>query len=588
MRNPYIKEKVAALLESRWGRILDAGKAIKDPGVRYSVAVLLENQRQYMARSGMLNEVGTTADVTGLPTTIFPIIRRVYPNLIANEIVGVQSMTSPSGVVFYMQYYSPTGKSIYGQTKTSDNELLVWNQTTGRFAFDESYASTFTRNEYHAPVSGSATFSGSTIKVTPEGGGTGSSKLGGDAKLAAMVVDGTITTTSNIIVLRCFYRGQLVAQNSYAYSGGTYTGTATGTYTPGTGWTEAPVFTNTAFAFAGTESEGDLEIYADYNYQAITGRKTAQGGADKGSAYNNEGDADYGFANSGNFPIPEMELKIFQDQVKATKKALKTSWTIEDEQDMKAFHNIDVEKELVTVMGSEMALEIDREIVTDIRDNVGFEMVHDWSTANVPGIPSATHPGLGMVYDDLAKALCSTLMAASFEVHKRTMRGAANWAIMSPVLAARFTALNTFKYSGSPGENTGNLGMKTEGTVNGMIKLITDPLTYNNQITLGYKGSGFMDTGYFYCPYIPVTQIDTFTDPGDLTKRKAIMTRYGKIMIKRGENYYGSVVVTNIPDTFVRFYNGPRAGVTEPAQIGALRSFATDNAVTTSRGLVGN
>ena len=90
MANSYIKEKISRLLENRWGSVLDAGSPIKNQETRYNTAVLMENQRQYMARTGMLNEVGTTADVTGLPTTIFPIIRRVYPNLIANDIVGVQ------------------------------------------------------------------------------------------------------------------------------------------------------------------------------------------------------------------------------------------------------------------------------------------------------------------------------------------------------------------------------------------------------------------------------------------------------------------------------------------------------------------
>lgn len=581
MRNSYIKEKVAMILEQRWGQMLNAGKPITGFENRYNTAVLLENQRQYMARAGMLNEIGTTADVTGLPTTIFPIIRRVYPNIIANDLVGVQAMTSSTGAIFYLQYYSPTGKSIYGQGKTQDEELLVWNANTGRFALDESYSGTLTRNEYHKPVAGSTTFAGSSITTTPEGGGSGSSLIGGDAKLTAIAM----APATNVIILRCFYRGRLVSSNTLTKTGGTaanaaktYTSSTTGTYVTGTGFTVAPVFTNANFSFTGTELERDIEIYADYNYQTGVTSQT-------GNAYNAEGDGTYGYNDAGNFPVPQMELKIFSDQVKVTKRAIKTAWTLEDEQDMKAYHNIDVEKELVTVMSSEIAAEIDREILTDLQNNVGFEVTHDWATGNVPGLPSTTHPGLGMTYDDLAKALVATIMAASNEIYRRTMRGSANWVVVNPTLSARFEALNQFKYTGNPGDSQGNLGMATVGTLNGQIKVVKDPLKMNNQILMGYKGGSFMDTGYVYCPYIPVTQVDTFTDPGDFSKRKACMTRYGKTMLKRGYNYYGSVAVANTPDVFTHFYQ-PVGTMLQGAQSGPLRNYATDNALSTSQGIV--
>ena len=577
MRNSFVKEKVAMILEQRWGQMLNAGKSINGFESRYNTAVLLENQRQYMARAGMLNEIGTTADVTGLPTTIFPIIRRVYPNIIANEIVGVQALTSPTAAIFYLQYYSPTGKTIYGSTKTQNDELLVWNANTGRFALDESYSGTLTRNEYHKPVDGSTTFGGNTITTTPEGGGTGSSLLGGTVKLKAIAM----SNNTNVIILRCFHRGRLVASNTYTASGAvgaaadkTYSNGSLGTYHTSNGWTTPPNFTNTAFSFSGQELERDVEIYADYNYQTGV---TSQ----SGNAYNAEGDGTYGYNDAGNFPVPSMEMRIFSDQVKVTKRALKTAWTIEDEQDMKAFHNIDVEKELVTVMSSEIAAEIDREILTDLQNNVGFEIQHDWATGNVPGLPSTTHPGLGMVYDDLAKALVSTITAASNEIYRRTMRGAANWIVINPTTSARFEALNQFKYNGNPGDTQGNLGIAVVGTLAGGIKVIKDPLRMNNSILLGFKGGSFMDCGYVYCPYIPVTQIDTFTDPGDFTKRKACLTRYGKTMVKRGYNYYGSISVVNTPDIFTHFYQ-PVGSMLQGAQSGPLSNYATDNPLTTN------
>jgi len=505
-------------------------------------------------------------------------------------------MTSPSGVVFYLQYYSPSGKSIYGNTKSDDDgELLVWNQNTGRFALDESYSLNLTRNEYHPIIANSATFATNTITVTPAAGnGTAATTIAGDTKIVALLAASDLTAyvaatgVGNSIVIRCFYQGVLVdttrlgyvSAGSYTAAQGAVTTTDVGTYVAGTGFTVAPSFTNTAFTFTGTEAESEIEIYIDYDFAVLNNN-----GSDLGNAYNAEGDAVYGNNDSGNFPIPEMEFRIFQDQIKATKRALKTAWTIEDEQDMKAFHNIDVEKELVTVMSSEIAAEIDREIITDLRNNVGFEMLHNWATGNVPTLPSTPHPGLGMGYQDLAIALCSTLTAASNEVYRRTMRGAANWAIMSPTLSARFEALNQFKYTGSPDETQANLGMAVVGTVNGSIKIIKDPLTMNNKITLGMKGGSFMDVGYVYAPYIPVMQIDTLTDPADLTRRKAVLTRYGKTMLKRGYNYYGSVAVTNTPDVFTH-YCSPRGTVMNGAQSGPLRSFASDNALSPTNSLI--
>jgi hypothetical protein len=586
--NSYVNKRIAAILEQRWGNILNAGKGISSPAVRYNTAVLLENQRQYMERNGLLNEVGTTADVTGLPTTIFPIIRRVYPNIIANDIVGVQPMTSPSGVVFYMQYYSPTGKTLYGADKTSDaaenGELLTWN-SPGRFALDESYASTMTRNELITPgtgdsISGAGSVLTIDLSVSPK-------KVAGNAKLETLKA--SLINDLNKIVLRVFYKSQFFGEqvlylNDLISDGEYYTATnhgGTKTYTTGLGFIAALSLSNAAFDFTGvTVSTSDVEIYADYTYQVgVTGAT--------GHQYNAEGDATFGANDSGNFPIPEMELRIYQGSVNATKKALKTAWTIENEQDMKAFHNLDVEKELVTVMSSELAAEIDREIITDLRNNVGFTMVHDWQTANISGVGTATGgSGLGLHYQDLATALATTILAGANQIYRRTFRGAGNWTIMSPVLSARLEALNIFKYNGGADADKGGLGIESVGTLNGQIKVIKDPLTYNNQILMGYKGGSFMDVGYVYCPYVPVTQIETLTDPGDLTRKKAVVTRYGKLLVKRGYNFYASISVTNTPEAFTNYY-APVATQLNGATIGGLPGYTSGkNQLTGTHSLV--
>jgi hypothetical protein len=115
-----------ALLESRWGETKDALLEGLSGSKRTSMSVILENTRKYLAESAT---AGSTAasNIATLNRVILPVIRRVMPTVIANEIVGVQPMTGPVAQIHTLRvrYADSVGdSSSFGTPTTAGDEAL--------------------------------------------------------------------------------------------------------------------------------------------------------------------------------------------------------------------------------------------------------------------------------------------------------------------------------------------------------------------------------------------------------------------------------------------------------------------------------
>lgn len=460
-------------LESRWSStgILDG---INDRYLRSATAVLLENQR-------LINEVSTdSSDVAQFKRISIPLVRRIYPQLIANKIVSVQPLLGPTGLVYYLRFrYSSNKGSVRGASNNGgfpgDDVNSLQQLADGTANLSIYYSSQFVQNENHTDT-GLTTTTSFVLEHTP-------------------VLAGTITGS--------------------IYDGGTMVQTFS---------------VNSAGTFTFTTVDGSLQLVTSATIDLATGLMTLEWNGAPGI---NNVTTSYEYNMECNQDLPEINLVIESEEIAAKTRKLKAVWSYEAQQDLRSQHNLDAEAELTAVLAQEINLEIDREILSDLRNNAGTVAAWDYSTA------------LGETVKEKYESLYVKVVEVSNVIHRKTLRGGANFIVTSPEVASVFETA-TAGFAPAPSETfTSSLGVQYVGTINNRWRLYKDPLFPTNQLLMGYKGDSYMDSGYFYCPYVPLTQTPTVLDPESFCPRRGILTRYGKKLLREGSKFYARLSIAN-------------------------------------------
>jgi hypothetical protein len=300
--------------------------------------------------------------------------------------------------------------------------------------------------------------------------------------------------------------------------------------------------------------------------------------------------------------IPEMTFHIEQEAVVAQTRKMRALWTLEASQDLKAYHNLDLERELTDLLSKELQLEIDRELVEDLRmiaygmhgKNLGgvnqnimdSNYINMGTTGGFPGLDgnsaaTGTFVPAQFTYDfsgsqgagtntefgsaktdsnifvidfsqdtvnlyprhvgEVYSNLLAIINLASQDIYRTTMRGPGNWLLTSPLVASLLESAAKLEGGVMPNDGPTNVGRNSieyKGKFMGRYDLYVDPMYPTDEILVGYKGSNAMDAGYVYSPYIPLQQLPTITDPESFQPRKGILTRYGKVQIEPMNRFY--------------------------------------------------
>lgn len=465
----------ARVLEGLWKKtgLLDG---IDDKFTRATTSVLLENQR-------LMNEVATdTSDISQFKRISIPLVRRIYPQLIANKVVSVQPLLGPTGLVYYMRFRYSSNK---GATRGADNNggfpgddvNSLQQLASGDANLDIYYSHQFVQNETTSTDDGLDTLAVfNPLEHTP-------------------ILAGTVTGT--------IYDGATAVQTFVVSETGTFTFSLLGA--PATFVTAGSLnLTTGELTLTWNLAPGDNHVVINYEY-------------------NMECNAD----------LPEINLVVESEEIAAKTRKLKAVWSYEAQQDLRSQHNLDAEAELTAVLAQEINLEIDREVLTDLRNNAGTVAAWDFNTS------------LGDTIKEKYESLYIKVVEISNVVHRKTLRGGCNWLVTSPEVASIFETA-TAGFAPAPSETfTSSLGIQYVGSVNNRWKLYKDPLFPTGQILLGYKGDSYMDSGYFYCPYVPLTQTPVVLDPESFCPRKGILTRYGKKLLREGAKFYARLSIAN-------------------------------------------
>lgn len=483
---------LAEQYEKKWEPLL--GENLK--GYNRSVtAILLENQLEYIDRNrGMLTEASVSGDVAGPERVLLPIVRRFYPALVANKLVGIQPMTTPSSLVFYLRYYYTFNK---GKTVAGD-EFIGVPGSPGPYAgwaYDPYYSSTEVELD---------------VDINTYAGGT--THTGAIA---------TADISKNLTWLNQLGSGNVVTSNGW---GAYVTSQSDAGSASSTGEVDHRVEI-TSIAINKTTGSVDLTFESELSQNS-----------------DNSYPDDLTIFVYGDFEfreeLPEVDLRILSESVTARTRKLKTKWSNEAEQDMKIIHNIDAEKELIALLSNEIALEIDREILRDLLMQSFLKEVYNFKSISQQ-----------FDYMNPSKGIADRIVQLANKIYKYTKLGVGNWIVTSPEVAAKLETIQGFEPANMDGtDNTTNeqFGISFCGKLNKRISVYKDAIFPASKVLLGYKGENFMQSGYFYCPYVPVQMTPTIIDPEDFTPRKGLMTRYGKILVDGGQYSYGQLTVTNL------------------------------------------
>jgi hypothetical protein len=560
--------KEGAALRAKWE---DTGllEGLDSETTKNGMAVLLENQAKQLLKEASSMAAG---DVEGFAAVAFPIVRRVFGALIANDLVSVQPMSLPSGLIFFLDFVhsdqgpkvlgAEAGDSLYGGAKVASAITGGVDLTQAGGAEKSFYA---LNNGMSSPTGSATVDAADTAVLAAESGEVGSGDLNIDkavrfdpdlpsgswvqvvtVPVASLEAGGELKLNRSDLVAVRLSEAQAAALTSGSLVRRLTQKAADAAGNPAVGdkYTHLKLvfLANSAAAHAGlgTQVNGALELEFPVDDNLDNGSAL---GAVKGVqqwTFENEQD------------LPELDIKIDSVAVTAKTKKLKVKWTPELGQDLNAYHNLDAEVELTSIMSEQIALEIDREILEDLIKGATAGTFY-WSRRPGKFVERATGAAIDQstgVADFTGnvsmwyETLLETVNDVSAQIHRKTLRGGANFLVCGPEVAAVLEMTAGFRAKVAPDDATGSAGAVNVGSISKKWDVYVDPYFPRNVILVGRRGAQFLESGYVYAPYVPLQVTPTIFGIEDFVPRKGVMTRYAKKMVR--PDMYGLVVVQDL------------------------------------------
>ena len=569
-----LSQEGAALL-SKWEKT-GLLEGLGNDRTRNSMARLLENQAKELLRETSAMAAG---DVEGFAAVAFPIVRRVFGGLIANDLVSVQPMSLPSGLVFFLDFTVSdetggklgmlSGNSLYGggavgSQITGGVSLSGLNAENSFYALNNGYSSPTGSGVISVTALTSGTFGGTWDTVGA--GGVGDKLVRYDPAFTSGTTNCLVASVTaadlsqlNLDNLISISASQGLAGAAQVRRLAQWSGSNGGLYDPGTDAknTILLVFASVDGSARPNEMSSSFCGATETLVWAIKDDFVNVGGDNVGAVVGDptwglEQATDTATENSDATFIPEIDIKVDSVSITALTKKLKAKWTPELGQDLNAYHNLDAEVELTSILSEQIALEIDREILEDLIKGATAGRYY-WSrhagrfvnrlTGQEVGATTSTPDFTGTV-SEWYETLVETINDVSAQIHRKTLRGGANFIVVGPEVANVLEFTAGFRASVTADADRGTVGAVKVGALSKKWDVYVDPYFPRNIVLVGRKGGSFLESGYVYAPYVPLQVTPTIFGTEDFVPRKGVMTRYGKKMVR--PDMYGLVVVVNL------------------------------------------
>jgi hypothetical protein len=525
-------------LKSKWEKTgLLEGMKERD---QHSMAVLLENQAKQLLDEA--TQTGTSSGSEEWSGVALPLVRRIFGEIASKEFVSVQPMNLPSGLIFFLDFkYGSAqgvqagqgaegfaGRSLFGGTNATGSATNFGrtNSATNGLYGEGRYGYSVNDGKVTATVTAQASASWSDVGF--EGTLSGSTTTPAVANQDRFQVVKLTIPKANISAT-----ADTDAVRSFLVDGGVHSNLNQFNYVSGTNvvlFVSASLAQRAALANAGTAAVVYSEVPVAYD----------------------RGDFEDSTANAaGNtttaLDIPEIDLELKSEAIVAKTRKLKAVWTPELAQDLNAYHSIDAEAELTSMLSDYISLEIDLEILDMLKSNaltteywstnVGEEYVNGaWS--NIGGASNAYTKNAWF------QTLGVKLNKVSNKIHQLTLRGGANFIVASPDVCTILESIPGFSVNADKDALQFAAGVTSVGSLSNRYTVYKNPYMTSNEILLGYRGNNFLETGAVYAPYVPLIMTPLVYDPQNFTPRRGVMTRYAKKMVR--PEYYGKIYVKDL------------------------------------------
>lgn len=483
---------------------------------RDTMAMMLENQaKQIVAEANTTGTGGTFTAGQGeqWAGVALPLVRKVFAQIAAQDFVSVQPMNLPSGLVFYLDFKYGTAKNgrtdganMYGNVSTANDKMSVDEEVAGGLYGAGKFGYTINENTKAIQV---ATDSATSASVHYD-----AAKNPADYLLVTTDLSNTGFDNTGVRAFQLLSGSTNVTNYpEYTYTSGNYV----------------------TFVVKKT----DL---------TVTGSVTGSVLYHKQPTDNARGDFEAGAtaAVDTSITIPEIDVQLASESIVAKTRKLKAQWTPEFAQDLNAYHSVDAEAELTSILSEYISMEIDLEILDMLI--TGAVTTERWSAENNKfWNGTAWTTGTSDYYNTQGgwfQTLGTKMQKVSNKIHQKTLRGGANFAVVSPAVATILESIPGYAAATDGDKQEFAMGVQKVGALANRYKVYKNPYMTENIVLMGYRGSQFLEAGAVYAPYIPLMMTPLVYDPETFTPRKGLMTRYAKKMIRN--EFYGKIFVSDL------------------------------------------
>lgn len=510
-------------------------EGIKGETEKAGMAQLLENQARQLVREA--SQTGTAEGSEEWAGVALPLVRRIFAEFAAKEFVSVQPMNLPSGLVFYLDFKYGTNQ---GNMFDGDNDDPV---TANGHPFgpaesaDSMFGVTNTSEDPTGGLYGAGRFGYSINDVTASGVTNTISSI----TSASVNFDSIITNTPG------FATGfKVLSVPTASLSGFDPHAVRSFMIATGSGQVEAvyPAFTklnggNVEFVISGAAATGGAATTVYYSKQPTDITRGDFEVSEAQTKANPETDID----------IPELNLELQSEPIVAKTRKLKAVWTPEFAQDLNAYHSIDAEAELTSMLSEYVSMEIDLELLDMLLSTA--PTTEYWSAVNNEiwngtgfNQQTSTNGGYYNTQGGWFQTLGTKLQKVSNKIHQKTLRGGANFLVTSPAVATILESIPGFAADTDGDKMEFAAGVQKVGAINNRYTVYKNPYMKENVILMGYRGAQFLESGAVFAPYVPLIMTPLVYDPKNFTPRKGVMTRYAKKVVR--PEFYGKVYVKGL------------------------------------------
>lgn len=512
---------------------------------KHGMAIMLENQAKQLVSEA--NSTGTAANSEQWSGVALPLVRRVFAEIAAKDFVSVQPMNLPSGLVFYMDFKYGTGQAGFATTNTSNDP------SNGGYQNNSVFGVTNTTGDPSQGLYGSGRF-GYTINDAIVSLYTSASVTPGAATASVATISGVGPANASTDYL-FDYDSKFIA----AYSGSTafslITVSASALTSPDLQGSRAFIPTGSGIAAVFPQFTKAVTSAAGTSFTFIVSGSLSGAAAAVAVQYQKQdtaqarGDFEDTTGNGTSINIPEINVELKSNPIVAKTRKLKAIWSPEFAQDLNAYHSIDAEAELTSMLSEYISQEIDLEILDMLIQNavttekwsarLGFE--YDSVTDSFQPMNSTAASAAAYTQGTWFQTLGTKIQKVSNKIHQKTMRGGANFLVVSPDIATVLESIPGYAADTNGDKSQFAMGVQKVGMLSSRFQVYKNPYITSNVILLGYRGSQFLETGAVYAPYIPLIMTPLVYDPTNFTPRKGVMTRYAKQMVR--PEFYGVIKV---------------------------------------------